>query len=67
MWLHDSGNYRIQVFTAEGVFLRMFVRRGQGAGQLDYPINPRHRHYSSQLCVCMCACTQGLGLITVSL
>ena len=28
----DSGNYRIQVFTAEGVFLRMVW------GKLDFPV-----------------------------
>ncbi len=33
----DSGNHRIQVFTAEGKFLRMFGREGAGSGELDWP------------------------------
>ena len=28
----DCGNHCIQVFTAEGKFLRMFGRRGEGRG-----------------------------------
>ena len=35
----DRNNHRIQVFTAEGKFLRMFGRRGQGKGELDWPIS----------------------------
>ncbi len=30
---------RIHVFTAEGKFLRMFGRRGEGRGELDFPIS----------------------------
>ena len=37
MWL-TSDNHRIQVFTAEGEFLRMFGRRGQGRGELAGPV-----------------------------
>ena len=33
----DSNNHRIQVFTAEGKFLRMFGRRGVGRGELNKP------------------------------
>ena len=34
----DSGNHRIQVFTAEGKLLHMFGRHGQGRGELDWPV-----------------------------
>ena len=33
----DLHNYRVQVFTAEGTFVRMFGRRGKGRGELDTP------------------------------
>ena len=33
----DTGNHRIQVFTAKGRFLRMFERRGQGRWGLYLP------------------------------
>ena len=33
----DSLNHRIQIFTAEGKFLRMFGRRGEGRGELGDP------------------------------
>ena len=36
MWL-TLDNHRIQVFTAKGEFLRMFGRRGQGRGELNWP------------------------------
>ena len=32
VYVADSGNYRIQVFTAEGIFLKMF------AGELKWPV-----------------------------
>ncbi len=32
VFVADSNNHRIQVFTAEGKFLRMFGRRGAGKG-----------------------------------
>ena len=35
VYVADTGNHRIQVFTAEGKFLRMW--RGQGRGELDSP------------------------------
>ena len=34
----DSANNRIQVFTSTGKFLRMFGSRGEGHGELKYPI-----------------------------
>ena len=34
----DRHNYRIQVFTAEGKFLRMFGRHGVRRGELDCPV-----------------------------
>ena len=37
VYVVDSGNYRIQVFTAEGEFLRMFGERGYDIGSLGYP------------------------------
>ena len=33
----DCENNRIQVFSAEGKFLRMFGRRGEGKGELNRP------------------------------
>ena len=33
----DSDNHLIQVFTAEGRFLRMFGRRDKGRGELGWP------------------------------
>ena len=38
VYVADSNNHRIQVFTAEGKFLRMFGRRGEGRGELGCPI-----------------------------
>ena len=37
VYVADAGNHRIQVFTAEGKFLRMFGRHGEGRGELGYP------------------------------
>ena len=34
----DSGNNRIQIFTAEGKFVRIFGKYGHGKGELDYPV-----------------------------
>ena len=34
----DSGNHRIQVFTAEGKFLSNFGGHGHGKGKLDTPV-----------------------------
>ncbi len=39
MYVADRENRRIQVFTAEGKFLRMFGRYGHGRGELDHPIS----------------------------
>ena len=36
VYVADSGNQCIQVFTAEGKFLRMFGRYSKGKGELDY-------------------------------
>ncbi len=36
-WKGDCDNHRIQIFTAEGKFLRMFGRHGERRGELDYP------------------------------
>ena len=35
----DCNNYRIQVFTAEGKFLKIFGRRGAGRGELRGPVS----------------------------
>ena len=35
----DSNNHRIQVFTTEGEFLRMFGQKGRGRGELYWPSN----------------------------
>ena len=37
MYITDSNNHRVQVFTAEGKFLRMFGRCGEGKGELKEP------------------------------
>ena len=37
VYVTDNGNHLIQVFTAEGNFLRMFGRRGEGRGELTSP------------------------------
>ena len=34
----DTDNHRIQVFTADGKFLKMFGRCGQGKGELYTPM-----------------------------
>ena len=38
VYVADSANDRVQVFTAEGKFLRMFGRRGEGRGELNWHI-----------------------------
>ena len=38
MYVTDSSNHRIQVFTAEGKFLRTFGQLGQGRWDLNWPI-----------------------------
>ena len=38
VYVADTRNHRIEVFTAEGKFLRMFGRHGKGKGELGYPI-----------------------------
>ena len=39
VYVADRENHRVQVFTAEGKFVRMFGRHGQGKGELDRPIS----------------------------
>jgi len=39
VFVSDSGNQRIAVFSAEGTFLRGFGRAGSGAGELDRPMH----------------------------
>ena len=39
VYVADRNNHRIQAFTAEGKFLRMFGRCGRGKGELDTPIS----------------------------
>ena len=38
VYVDDSWNNRIQVFTATGKFLRMFGRHGEGRGELHCPV-----------------------------
>lgn len=38
IYVADSGNHRIQIFTAEGVFLRKFGELGKSYGKLNRPI-----------------------------
>ena len=38
VYVADSANNRIQVFTASGKFLRKFGRHGNGEGELDWPV-----------------------------
>ncbi len=37
VYVADLGNHRIQVFTAEGEFLRKFGKKGEGKGELRGP------------------------------
>ena len=37
VYVADSGNHRIQVFTPEGKFLRKFGKKGSGEGELKWP------------------------------
>ena len=37
VYIADSASHRIQVFTAEGEFLRTFGKKGEGNGELDWP------------------------------
>ena len=37
VYVADHNNHRVQVFTAEGKFLKMFGRRGDGRGELRAP------------------------------
>jgi sugar lactone lactonase YvrE len=41
VYVADSCNHRIQVFTSEGRFLRQHGRAGAGAGELSYPYDVR--------------------------
>jgi tripartite motif-containing protein 2/3/tripartite motif-containing protein 71 len=38
VYVTDMYNHRIQVFTAEGEYLRQFGRKGSGNGELSHPI-----------------------------
>ena len=37
VYVADSGNHRIQVFTEDGQFLRKFGKEGEGEGELSWP------------------------------
>ena len=37
VYVADTSGHRIQVFTAEGKFLRKFGKKGSGDGELDFP------------------------------
>ena len=39
VYVADTANHRVQVFTAEGTFLRMFGSHGEGKGELDWPLH----------------------------
>ncbi len=41
VYVADSCNHRIQVFTREGKFLRMYGKPGKGLGELSYPYDIR--------------------------
>ena len=41
VYVTDSSNHRIQVFTASGKFLRIFGRYGEGRGELNCPAGIR--------------------------
>jgi ABC-type Fe3+ transport system permease subunit/DNA-binding beta-propeller fold protein YncE len=41
LFVADSCNHRIQVFSAEGKFLREFGRAGSGLGEFSYPYDVR--------------------------
>ena len=37
LYVADSCNHRVQVFTPDGVFLRAYGKAGSGSGELSYP------------------------------
>ena len=41
VYVADSCNHRIQIFGADGAFLRAYGRAGSGAGELSYPYDVR--------------------------
>ena len=57
----DKHNHRIQVFTGEGKFLRMFGRCGRGSGELGRPmgvaIDARDMVYVSEWVVIVSLCS----------
>ena len=48
VYVADFGNHRVQVFIAEGKFLRMFGKCGKGRGELNWPtgitLDPSSKH-----------------------
>jgi DNA-binding beta-propeller fold protein YncE len=60
VYVADSGNYRVQVFTAEGDFLWMFKVLGTGNETVRYPIaiaiDKSNRVYVEE-CGCISVCT----------
>lgn len=49
VYVADSCNHRVQVFSADGQFLRMYGKPGGGPGELSYPydvcVDPEGRQY----------------------
>lgn len=49
VYVADSCNHRIQVFSSDGRFLRMYGKPGRGKGELSYPydicVDPQGRQY----------------------
>ena len=41
IYVADSCNHRIQVFSSDGIFLRTYGRAGSGRGELSYPYDVR--------------------------
>lgn len=39
IYVLDQGNYRVQVFDADGRFMRTLGREGQGPGEFQYPLS----------------------------
>jgi len=41
IYVADSGNHRIQIFSAEGKWLKTFGKAGRGVGEFSYPYDVR--------------------------